>query len=132
MDFYFEEVFYKTGMTNADIAEAMSNAGLTSRDEIIADSAEPKSISEIAKQNFNIKPARKGPDSVRAGIDYLKTKKMHWLSNSPNGISEIKTYSHKQDKDGNYMIEPEKFRDHLMDAKRYAAHYHSRQGLFSV
>ncbi len=127
VDFYLEEIFYKTEMTNADICEAMSDAGLTGRDEIIADSAEPKSISEIARQNFQIKPCRKGPDSVRAGIDYMLTKKLHWLSNSQNGISEMKAYSRKQDKDGNYLLDPVKFRDHLMDASRYPIFYHSRR-----
>ena len=45
--------------------------------EVIADSAEPKSIEEPRREGFNVKPARKGPDSVRQGIDIMRRRKLH-------------------------------------------------------
>ncbi len=40
--------------------------------------------------------------------------------NSPNLLEEIQGYKWKVDKDENVLDEPVKFRDHLMDARRYA------------
>lgn len=41
-------------------------------DLIIADSAEPKSISEMIQYGLNIIGAKKGPDSVDYGIKFLQ------------------------------------------------------------
>lgn len=37
---------------------------------------------------------------------------------------EVNTYKWREDKDGNYLDDPVKFADHLMDALRYAIHTH--------
>jgi phage terminase large subunit len=44
---YVDELLYRTGMTNQDIANEMKVLGLDRSNEIYADSAEPKSIEEI-------------------------------------------------------------------------------------
>ena len=48
---------------------------MTRYDEIWADSAEPKSIEELHRMGWNVKPTAKGADSVMAGIDILKRHK---------------------------------------------------------
>jgi phage terminase large subunit len=50
-----------------DICRKLRDFGVTEDQEIIADSAEPKSIQEIYAEGFNIHGAMKGPDSIKAG-----------------------------------------------------------------
>ena len=58
--FYLDELIYQTGLLNRDIVSRMESLGLKKNyDKIIADSAEPKSIHEIALAGFNILPAQK-------------------------------------------------------------------------
>ena len=63
---------YETRLTNMDICRKLRDFGVTEDQEIIADSAEPKSIQEIYAEGFNIHGAMKGPDSIKQGIDILK------------------------------------------------------------
>lgn len=123
-DFCLEEVFYQTKLINQAIGAEMSKANIGRYDIVYADSAEPKSIDDICRMGFTIKPAAKGPDSVRTGIDYLKSKRITVLRNSPNIIREVATYKWKEDKNGDPLPEPVKFNDHAMDAIRYAIHTH--------
>ena len=44
---YCKELLYETGITNQDIAKKLEILGLDRRDEVFADSSEPKSIEEI-------------------------------------------------------------------------------------
>ena len=63
-------------MTNQELAREMIGFGITSMDEIIGDSAEPKSIQELYSSGFNVHPALKGPDSIRAGISKIRQYKI--------------------------------------------------------
>jgi phage terminase large subunit len=89
--------------------------------DIIADSAEPKSIEEIRRFGFNIKPATKGPDSVLNGIDILKRHKLHVTKQSTNIIKELNGYKWVTDKDGNKLNKPIDMFNHALDAVRYVA-----------
>ena len=53
---YVNELLYRTGMTNQDIAKEFQKINIDRRDEVFADSAEPKSIEEIYRMGWNIKP----------------------------------------------------------------------------
>ena len=67
-EYWLQELIYEKGLTNPDLAAMMEGKGIRRFDPIYFDSAEPKSIDEIAAFGFNAKSAVKGPDSVRAGI----------------------------------------------------------------
>ena len=125
---WLEELIYRTGLINRRLGELMAEAGISKRDYVYADSAEPKSIEELYQMGFNVKPAEKGPDSVRAGIDFLRSKTIHVVNGSPNIVSEASTYSWKKDKNDNPLPEPVKFKDHAMDAARYAIATHMKGG----
>jgi phage terminase large subunit len=115
-EYWLVEVLYQTHMTNQDLI-AKLNESIESNSTIYADSAEPARISEIKREGFNIYPADK---SVKDGIDFVKSKRLHVDRNSVDLINELRGYKYKEDKDGNVLDEPVKFRDHLMDAMRYA------------
>ena len=119
--FFIDEIFYKTGLLNRDIAGLMDSNGIVKDyDEIIADSAEPKSIDEIKGYGYNIKPAPKGQDSIRQGIDKLKSKKMFVTKRSVNLIKELRNYAWVSDKEGNPTNKPVDAFNHGIDAVRYA------------
>jgi phage terminase large subunit len=89
--------------------------------EIIADSAEPKSIQEIANYTFNIIPAEKGPDSIRAGINTLKRHKLNVTKGSVGLRKELSRYKWAVDKDGKSLNKPIDVYNHAIDALRYLA-----------
>ena len=120
-DLYLNELIYERGLTNQDIANRLGEYEVDKYIEIIADSAEPKSIEEIRRMGFNIKPAQKGPDSVLNGIDILKRHKLHVTKQSVNIIKEINNYKWVTDKDGNKLNKPVDMFNHSLDAARYVA-----------
>jgi len=128
-EFWLEEMLYRTGFTNQDIGSFMAASPEIDVDKpSYWDSAEPKSIEEIYRMGVNALPTLKGPDSVRSGIDLLKSLKIHVVAGSENIIKEVGRYKWRTDKNGNELPEPEKFFDHAMDAVRGAISTHLRQG----
>jgi phage terminase large subunit len=118
--FCLDEICYATGLTNAAIAQTLRDANVGRGTMVVADSAEPKSIDEIHGHGFNIHPARKGPDSVRSGIDFLRSRPLLITERSLNGIKELRNYKYKEDKNGRQLNEPVDAFNHFIDASRYA------------
>lgn len=120
-EIWTDEVIYRTGMTNPDIAQAMKEAGLTGRDEIVADSAEPKSIAELNRMGYFIKPCKKGADSISNGIDILKRYTWNVTRRSAGLRKELLAYKWKTDRNGDMTNQPIDAFNHAIDAVRYAA-----------
>ena len=119
LDLYVEEHLYETGLTNNDLMRKIRDLGIE-RQEIIADSSEPKSITEFERKGFLIKGAKKGPDSIRLGIDIMKRHRINITKESINLIKEMQSYKWKTNRDGNQINEPESNqKDHGIDAFRY-------------
>jgi phage terminase large subunit len=117
---YLDELIYRTGLTNRDIHSHFQSFSLDRRDEIFADSAEPKSIDELHRFGWNVKPTVKGADSVNAGIDILKRHKLFVTPRSSNLIKELQNYKWVEDKNGNLLNKPIDAFNHGIDAARYA------------
>jgi phage terminase large subunit len=117
-ELYIREELYERGLTNQDIAERLKDMGIA-RKEIYADSAEPKSIEEVYRLGFNIKPTQKGKDSIINSIDILRRYRLNLIGN--NLQKEFRTYKWKTDKVGKIVNEPVDFNNHLIDATRYLA-----------
>lgn len=119
-ELYSEELLFEAGLTNDAIAERMVYLGVRRRyDEIFADAAEPKSIEEIHRLGFNIKPCIKGPDSVEYGHQKLRQFKQHWTKGSTSGIKEQRNFRYIPDKDGKLTDKTTHAFSHAMDARRY-------------
>ena len=130
-DLYLKEIIYEKGLTNQDLAERIKP--IVNRDEVICDSAEPKSIEELYRLGINAKPAVKGRDSILNGIDILKRYNIN-VVNSSNLKREFRTYKWATDKNGNSLQKPIGL-DHLMDALRYVALIHLKEhnrGWYSI
>jgi phage terminase large subunit len=117
---YIYKEMYQKGMLNKDVADWIKRNGF-SKEEIIADSAEQKSIAEIKKEGVTrIKPCRKGKGSILAGIDKVSSYKLIVHPSCTNTITELQNYAWKKNKQGEYVNEPIDKYNHLMDALRYA------------
>ncbi len=113
---WVEELLYQRGLTNDDIFDSMVKLGIPKDAVIYADSAEPKAIETIKRLGYrNIRPAVKGPDSVRAGIDKIRTFKVHVSPKSENLIEEYYQYSYRSGTD-----KPIDSWNHCLDSLRYA------------
>jgi phage terminase large subunit len=117
---YSEELIYEAGLTNDAIAYRMDELGVKRNySEIYADSAEPKSIEEIYRFGFNIKPAPKGPGSVEYGHQKVRQYKQSWTKNSTWCIKEQRNFRYIQDKNGKLTDKTTHSFSHGMDARRY-------------
>lgn len=118
---YVDELIYETGLTNPMIAARMRALGIGEYDEVIADSAEPKSIAEVNSEGFNLIPADKGPDSIRVSINILQRYKILVTKRSVNFQKEMRHYIWKVDKNGKSLNEPIDKHNHGIDPLRYIA-----------
>ena len=124
INFELKEIYilmelYEPGLTNQDIAERLKTMGI--RHEVIkCDAAEPKSIEELRKAGINAKPASKGPDSVKYGIQKLQNFKIIYSPDCVNFEHEIKNYCWAKDRQGKQTDTPDHEYSHLMDGLRYA------------
>lgn len=114
-EWYIDEILYQTRLSNADIARALNKSKL-----YYADSAEPKSIEELQTAGCNVLGAIKGKDSIKYGIDKIKSKKINLTRRSVNIAREMQAYSYLANRDG---IVTENFEDrnnHSIDSIRYS------------
>ena len=115
---YIKEMLYEKRLTNTDLANKLKEFKIDRQSEIVADSAEPKSIEEVYRSGFNIKPAKKGA-GIHLGIDIMRRYKLHITKDSLNAIKEFRSYKWATDKNGDVLNVPVKVNDHLIDATRY-------------
>jgi phage terminase large subunit len=118
-DLYFDELIYETRLTNQKIAQRFRELGVNEYDEIIADSAEPKSIEELRFEGFNVIGAMKGPDSIKASIDILQQYNLCVTRNSKNFQREMRGYIYDTDKNGKSINKPIDKDNHCIDPARY-------------
>jgi len=113
---WLNEILYDKGLTNSDIAAKID--GFKGQ-EFIADSAEPKSIEDLRRHGFRIRPCQKGQDSVRSGIDKMQQQPLMVTANSVNLIKELRGYTWATDRTGAQTGQPIDDLNHLLDASRY-------------
>ena len=118
-DVYTREVIYESGLTNQALIRRMNELGVSKEVYIYADSEDPNRIEELQEAGFNVIPATKGKDSVKAGIDLLKSRKIYVTKDSVNAHKELKSYSWKTK--GEFVLdEPVKVNDDFVDSLRYS------------
>lgn len=128
---YMKELLYKKGLLTSELIDFMRD-NVPKTTKIIADSADPKAIEEIRRAGFRIKASKKGPDSIRKGIDTIKMHKLFVTQDSVNLQMEFKRYKYKVDKDGRTLNEPIDMYNHLCDALRYCCEYIAKRSTFKI
>ena len=116
---YVKELLYRSNMTNDNLIEWIKH-NLNTNAVLYADSAEPQRIVELRRADINVRPAKKGPDSVRKSIDTIRAQQLFVSSASVNLIKELRSYKWQEDKNNNPKSAPADGFDHLVDAMRYA------------
>lgn len=114
----FDEILYQKGMLNSQIAGVLQNQENSVM--VVADSAEPKSIEELASYGIPVIGADKGKDSVHMGISVVQDQRCSVTKHSINVIKEYRNYLWESDKNGKVLRVPEHTFSHSMDAIRYA------------
>ena len=113
--YIFDEVLYKPKMHISSISSVLKKHDTV----VYADYAWPQTINELRKLGHTINKCKKGPDSIKAGIDLINNKDVSVTPRSENLLLEFQSYAYKTDKNG--MLEDGKYvgPDHLVDACRY-------------
>lgn len=130
---WMDEMLYETGLVNIkiqkddgtcepSIEDRFELLGVQQHEEIIADSAEPKSIAELRARGWNIIAADKGPGSINLGIDAIKRYPICITARSVNAIKEQKQYCYKKIGDKTTNIPVDQF-NHFWDPVRYAVKF---------
>jgi len=121
-----QELISERGLTNPDISKRMINLSMHSGSDIIADSAEPKSIAELQRMRWRVEGALKGADSISSGIDTLKRYKLMVTQDSALIRSELAKYRwanqvNKATGEETLLNKPVDAFNHTLDAIRYVA-----------
>jgi phage terminase large subunit len=120
-ELWVNELLYETSLTNQDINKRMQAAGMSKNTEIVADSAEPKSIEELRRLGWNMTGAKKGGDSILNSIDILRRYRINVTRSSTNLRKELGRYQWKTDASGRPLNVPTDTWNHLIDPLRYVA-----------
>ena len=91
---YFDERIYQTDLLLRELVRFIKE-NYKSGHLFYADSAEPKQIAAMRREGLNVASAVKGPDSIRAGIDKLKSYKCYYTRRSNNIRKERLNYEYK-------------------------------------
>lgn len=114
---YILEEFKQAGLTNDLLALRLK--ALCGTLPVTCDSAEPKSIAELRRHGVQALPARKGPDSVLHGLQWLNQQKMVLAPKCVHLREELLGCRWADDGHGGFLPRPAG-EDHLIDALRYA------------
>ena len=114
---YINECFSLQGLTTSQINNL--NKQHAKNGLIVADSAEPRLISELSSAGLNIVPTIKGQGSVTFGISLLLDYDLIVTAESVNLIKELNNYCWLEKKSNT----PIDNHNHLIDALRYAVSY---------
>ena len=130
-EIYVFDELYKKALSNEQIYEEIRRMGY-SKEKIIADCAEPKSIDRLYTLGMRrIRKARKGKDSIINGIDFIQDYKLYIHPRCNGFLTEINNYAWAEDKTGLKLNKPIDDFNHLMDAMRYALEPFNRGSLVS-
>jgi len=118
-ELYAKRYIYQTGMTSTDISNELKSIGFPKNDVIYCDSADPKTIRELSNRGWKTRGAKKGADTIRAGIDKIKTYEGLNIVNCEFWKQEQISYIWTEKLDRNGNKKPSEGDNHLWDALRY-------------
>lgn len=119
-EIYIFDEMYKKALLNDEIAKNIADMGY-SKEIIIADSAEPKSIADLRRYGLRkVVKADKGKDSIMHGIQYIQQFTIFVHPKCTNAINELSNYVWAKDKNDEPMNRPIDEYNHFLDALRYS------------
>ena len=119
-----KKLFSDEYINNLPEFEKIQQRHFLEADEIVtADSAEPKSISDIKSYGgYGCRPAEKGPDSVNYSMKWLQSLNHIYIDpvRCPETLKEFVEYEYERDKDEEVISGYPDMNNHNIDAVRYA------------
>lgn len=117
---YVFREFYTVGAKNTTLAMAINVRNKDKR-MVIADSAEPRTISELRDLGVRIQGAKKGQGSVEHGIKWLQDLDEIVIDpvSCPNAAREFEAYEYEKDRYNNFKSSYPDKNNHSIDAIRY-------------
>lgn len=112
--------------TKQEIVEFVDVPFMEHNELITADSAEPKSIADFKSYGCFMRPAEKGPDSVRYGIKWLQSLRHIYIDKNrcPDTYDEFIKYEFERDKEGRIISAFPDYDNHHIDSVRYGLERH--------
>ncbi len=120
---YILDEIYERGLTNTALAPILRE--FCGNHYITCDSSEPKSIKELQNLGIRAIGAKKGPDSVIHGVQWLQGHEIIVDVRCQHMKNELQLYQWRKDKNGQSMRVPEDRNNHLIDALRYCLEHES-------
>lgn len=120
---YILDELWEKGLTNSQLADTLKP--WVGQHYITCDSSEPKSIKELQNLGIRAVGAKKGPDSVIHGIQWLQGHEIIVDVRCQRMKNELQLYQWRKDKEGQSMRVPEDRNNHLVDALRYCLEHES-------
>lgn len=119
---FLDEILYHNNLTSATRDKMMRDAGISKNVHILAD-RNPEAIAEMRQKGwYNIKEAKKGPGSVKAGLNMMHSFKICITARSVNLKKEMDNYEWAIDRHSETPTgEPVDAFNHAIDAARYWA-----------
>jgi phage terminase large subunit len=99
----------------------LASIGIPQDARVHDDNARPEITQALRNAGFKMISAKKGPGSVIAGIDRLRTYPIRVHRSSHNLQMELEAYSWAKSAQGVWLDVPEDKNNHLIDAARYWA-----------
>lgn len=115
---YIFDEMHELGMTNPGIYDYLSP--IIKDELVVCDSSEPKSIQELKELGLNAVGAKKGPDSVRFGIQFLQQHEIIVDRHCQETINELELYQWKKLRTGEATNIPVDKNNHHIDDIRYS------------
>lgn len=130
--YYVEEELYKTGLTDAKVADYVAAHNFQS---VYPDPAGAAAIEELKSRGVNVREVIKGKDSIKNGInrvrELLLAGRLHVHIRCVNLINEFETYSypdsHTERNESELPIDVD---NHALDSIRYGIMMHKPKKLF--
>ncbi len=115
-ELYFEQKLYISHLTTSELIKEVKE--IVGNALVYCDTARPEIITDLVLNGVNAYPADK---SVKEGIDFIRSHKIHVHRESVDLQKEFRTYKWKRKPTGEILDEPVKMFDDGLDAGRYGA-----------
>lgn len=120
---YIDHEAWAIGCDIVDLPELFATVPESEKWPIVADSSRPETIAHVKKHyNKSVFPSVKGANSVKDGVEWLRSLRIVVHPRCVHVIDELASYRYKIDKDDPKKVLPQ-FEDkdnHTIDALRYA------------
>ena len=105
-----------------ETAQKIKNLGVGPKEQITADSAEPKSVEDYREQGLFCRGAVKGPGSLGYSFHWLQGLRRIVIDpdRCPDTLKEFLEYRYERGKDGKVLPGYPDRNNHHIDAVRYA------------